>query len=225
MIIACPITCNILQYLVCKNQWVNEKNTFCCTPLIRTHMCYIWTSRYWQKSLEWKGNHLTKQLSNTFYLSGGQIAEKIIHKWACPRFKRCGSKEMDSWTSGLHTFVFLPQAGANYWPSAVCKLLSLSYAENSHIGECLYFSLKQFCSYEEWARKTTIQKAYGICLLACLLHRFSRVLLCATPWTAAYQAPPSMGFSRQQYWSGVPLPSPVGYVKERNNFEGCWGES
>ena len=30
----------------------------------------------------------------------------------------------------------------------------------------------------------------------------------ATPWTAAYQAPPSMGFSRQEYWSGVPLPSP-----------------
>ena len=30
----------------------------------------------------------------------------------------------------------------------------------------------------------------------------------ATPWTAAYQAPPTMGFSRQEYWSGVPLPSP-----------------
>ena len=30
----------------------------------------------------------------------------------------------------------------------------------------------------------------------------------ATPWTATYQAPPSMGFSRQEYWSGVPLPSP-----------------
>ena len=30
----------------------------------------------------------------------------------------------------------------------------------------------------------------------------------ATPWTAAFQAPPSMGFSRQEYWSGVPLPSP-----------------
>ena len=36
----------------------------------------------------------------------------------------------------------------------------------------------------------------------------SRIWLLATPWTAAYQAPPSMGFSRQQYWSGVPLPSP-----------------
>ena len=34
------------------------------------------------------------------------------------------------------------------------------------------------------------------------------VRLLATPWTAAYQAPPSMGFSRQEYWSGVPLPSP-----------------
>ena len=36
----------------------------------------------------------------------------------------------------------------------------------------------------------------------------SRVRLFVTPWTAAYQAPPSMGFSRQEYWSGVPFPSP-----------------
>ena len=36
----------------------------------------------------------------------------------------------------------------------------------------------------------------------------SRVQLLATPWTVAHQAPPSMGFSRQEYWSGVPLPSP-----------------
>ena len=38
----------------------------------------------------------------------------------------------------------------------------------------------------------------------------SRVRLLATPWTATHQAPPSMGFSRQEYWSGVPLPSPLG---------------
>ena len=37
---------------------------------------------------------------------------------------------------------------------------------------------------------------------------FSCVWLFATPWTVAYQAPPSMGFSRQQYWSGLPFPSP-----------------
>ena len=37
----------------------------------------------------------------------------------------------------------------------------------------------------------------------------NHVRLLATPWTAASQAPPSMGFSRQEYWSGVPLPSPT----------------
>ena len=37
----------------------------------------------------------------------------------------------------------------------------------------------------------------------------SRVQLFVTPWTVAYQAPPSMGFSRQGYWSALPFPSPV----------------
>ena len=49
----------------------------------------------------------------------------------------------------------------------------------------------------------------------------SHVQLLVTPWTAAYQAPPSMGFSRQEYWSGVPLPSPnemlLSHKKEWNN--------
>ena len=36
----------------------------------------------------------------------------------------------------------------------------------------------------------------------------SRVGLFVTPWTVAHQAPPSMGFSRQEYWSGLPFPSP-----------------
>ena len=46
-------------------------------------------------------------------------------------------------------------------------------------------------------------------LLLLLLSRFSRVRLCATPETAAHQAPPSLGFSRQEHWSGLPFPSPV----------------
>ena len=48
------------------------------------------------------------------------------------------------------------------------------------------------------------------CLLQCMKvnqKSLSRVRLFATPWTAAYQAPPSMGFSRQEYWSGLPWPS------------------
>ena len=46
-------------------------------------------------------------------------------------------------------------------------------------------------------------------LLLLLLSCFSRVRLCVTPETAAHQASPSMGFSRQEHWSGLPLPSPV----------------
>ena len=42
---------------------------------------------------------------------------------------------------------------------------------------------------------------------ACMLSHISHVRLCATLWTAAHQAPLSTGFSRQEYWSGLPFPS------------------
>ena len=46
-------------------------------------------------------------------------------------------------------------------------------------------------------------------LLLLLLSHFSRVRLSVTPWMAAHQAPPSLGFSRQEHWSGLPFPSPM----------------
>ena len=46
-------------------------------------------------------------------------------------------------------------------------------------------------------------------LLLLLLSHVSRVRLCVTPQTAAHQAPPSLGFSRQEHWSGLPFPSPL----------------
>ena len=46
-------------------------------------------------------------------------------------------------------------------------------------------------------------------LLLLLLSHFSRVRLYATPYTAAHQAPPSLGFSRLEHWSGLPFPSPM----------------
>ena len=55
----------------------------------------------------------------------------------------------------------------------------------------------------------------------------SRVRPSAPPWTVAYQAPPSMGFSRQEYWSGVPLPSPYLRAGALNcatfGWWSCWG--
>ena len=52
------------------------------------------------------------------------------------------------------------------------------------------------------------------------MKSLSHVRLFATPWTAAYQAPLSMGFSRQEYWSGVPLPSPDGGVSDYDSDDG-----
>ena len=55
----------------------------------------------------------------------------------------------------------------------------------------------------------------------------SRVWLLVIPWTAAYQAPPSMGLSRQEYWSGVPSPSPILLLTKLKTrtyipFPNCW---
>ena len=53
----------------------------------------------------------------------------------------------------------------------------------------------------------------------------SRVLLFATPWIAAYQAPPPMGFSKQEYWNGLPLPSPTEfhtYALKNKKRGRCW---
>ena len=52
------------------------------------------------------------------------------------------------------------------------------------------------------------QDAMFLITLECVLNHFSHVQLFVTLWTVAYQAPPSMGFSRQGYWSGLPFPSP-----------------
>ena len=60
-----------------------------------------------------------------------------------------------------------------------------------------------------WKKKFVVVDDTDITLLLLLLSHFSRVRLCVTPQTAAHQAPPSLGFSRQDHWSGLPFPSPV----------------
>ena len=62
-----------------------------------------------------------------------------------------------------------------------------------------------FISRLDMAEETSL----SLRMLLLLLSRFSRVQLCATPQTAAHQAPPSLGFSRQGHWSGLPFPSPM----------------
>ena len=59
-----------------------------------------------------------------------------------------------------------------------------------------------------------IRQTLLLLLLLLLLSHFSHVRLCATPETAAHQASPSLEFSRQEHWSGLPFPSPM-YENEK----------
>ena len=63
-------------------------------------------------------------------------------------------------------------------------------------------------SISSWFSLSRFLRIYP-CLVGCpvSVQSLSRVRLFTTPWTAAHQAPPSMGFSKKEYWSGVPLPS------------------
>ena len=67
------------------------------------------------------------------------------------------------------------------------------------------------CSYDFIHKFWNVlaSRCYRNLYLLLLLSRFSRVRLCATPETAAYQDPPSLGFSRQEHWIGLPFPSPM----------------
>ena len=63
------------------------------------------------------------------------------------------------------------------------------------------------CSHE--IKRYLLLGREAVTNLLLLLSCFSRVRLCATPETAAHQAPPFLGFSRQEHWSGLPFPSPM----------------
>ena len=69
--------------------------------------------------------------------------------------------------------------------------------------------LQQLSSYLKTKRQKIKEKHLISLLLLLLLSRFSRVQLCATPEMAAHQAPPSLGSSSQEHWSGLPFPSPM----------------
>ena len=70
------------------------------------------------------------------------------------------------------------------------------------------FHIKKFLPLFNAVRIDICLVRYILLLLLLLLSRFSRVRLCAMLWTVAHQPPLSTGFSRQEYWSGLPFPSP-----------------
>jgi len=87
------------------------------------------------------------------------------------------------------------------FPANVCLPTIHSFQSVVHPNCCGFGLLQHNCLGET---KVTL-----LLLLLLLLSRFSHVRLCSTPETAAHQAPPSLGFSRQEHWSGLPFPSPM----------------
>ena len=65
------------------------------------------------------------------------------------------------------------------------------------------------CPWDSPGKNTGVGCHYLLQCMKVKVKSHSRARLLVTPWTAAYQAPPSMGFSRQEYWCGVPLPCPA----------------
>ena len=80
-----------------------------------------------------------------------------------------------------------------------------------HVFLCvLFFEVNLFLkTFIKGSFTEVCPSGYQILLLLLLLSHLSCVRLCATPETAAHQAPPSLGFSRQEHWSGLPFPSPL----------------
>ena len=79
----------------------------------------------------------------------------------------------------------------------------ISYEQLRHGNVKLFNQSKQVGQLLNWSSDP---------ILLLLIH-VSRVRLCATPETAAHQAPPSLGFSRQEHWSGLPFPSPPKHLR------------
>ena len=92
----------------------------------------------------------------------------------------------------------------NIYPS-LHRIQAMSFPSVVNIGSFLEY--RKVCLFVFLNKKDTQSI---ICPFACLkvkVKSLSHVGLFAAPWTVAYQAPPSMGFSRQEYWNGVPLSS------------------
>ena len=110
--------------------------------------------------------------------SGHEIFQARILKWVAISFSRRSSQPRD-WTQVSHI---------------VGRSFTVSLEED---GKCLCCSVVENALEVKWSRSVMSNSFF-----------FFHVQLVASPWTVAHYAPLSMGFSRQEYWSGLPFPSP-----------------
>ena len=88
------------------------------------------------------------------------------------------------------------------------KLVTIKLQFCFFMFQKLMFNSGKHC-IKSWMTNNSRWKDKRKLMVVLLLSRFSHVRLCATPQTAAHQAPPFLGFSRQEHWGGLPFPSPM----------------
>ena len=111
--------------------------------------------------------------------------------------------------NGQRTWVNISVRNIYRWPISTWKEAPSQESLGKYKSKLQWDTVRQLASGTGWkAIHPFISGSMAVCmLLLLLLSCFSRVRLCATPETAAHQAPPSLGFSGQEHWSGLPLPS------------------
>ena len=115
-----------------------------------------------------------------------------------------------AWTSGSSQFTY---CGSLAWRILSITLLAceMSAIVNAHILQhCLSLGLEWKLTFSSPVATAEFSKFAGILILPKVLTKWSLSVVSdsATLWTVAYQAPPSMGFSKQEYWNEFPFPSP-----------------
>ena len=101
---------------------------------------------------------------------------------------------------------------------SICSTLG-KLSSGHRTGKCQFSFQSQRKAMPKNAQTTALLHSSHMLLLL-LLSRFSCVQLCVTPETAVHQAPPSLGFSRQEHWSGLPFPSPM-HESESDVTQSC----
>ena len=102
--------------------------------------------------------------------------------------------------------VSLSSVLAHLWGcSKSCSTIPSSPSGESGVGRSVFLK-NSFYRIYDYRRK--VPGTVHACVCVCVLSRFSHIWLFVIPWTVAHQAPLSMGFSRQEYWSGLPYPPP-----------------
>ena len=148
------------------------------------------------------------------------IFQARILEWVAISFSRGSSWPRDrTQVSCIAGIFFTDWAMREASVQLICRLLLLLLSHFSHVRLCdpidgspLGSSVPGFLQARilEWVA-ISFSNAWK---WKVKVKSLSHARLLATPWTAAHQAPPSMGFSRQEYWSGVPSPSPINLDKQ-----------